>query len=877
MTIVSGRAETAARLLEREEVLAALLGAHAEARAGGGRLLLVAGESGVGKTSVVRELIPGVSRTSRVLVGACDPLFTPRPLGPFADLAPQAGVRLRSVLQSGPSPSDVFDELRDELTSGSTVLVLEDLHWADEATLDVVRLLARRIESIPALVVVTFRDDELERTHPLRVVLGELRSIAGVETVRVEPLSAGAVARLAEGHDVDPDELYRMTSGNPFYVREVLDAGGDVIPETVRSAVLARTARLSDEATSIAETVSIAPPKLDAWALERVCGDAASRLHECLSAGVLVSTEAGIAFRHELARLAVEESLSPTRRVELHRRVLGVLADPPFGSPDLARLAHHAEAAGDADAVLRYAPAAAEQARSVGAYREAAAQFARALRFADDRPPAERASFLEGRSRACYLADDQVEAIEVVREAIECWKEAGAGLAQGRALSELYWYLNCRGLHTLAHEAMAEATSLVAANPRSREAASVYSTQANMRRLEGDLEGCIELAREAAEVAERTGDMRTAAEALVTMGIAELSRDTRAGREVLDRTIADCRASGELVEAARALNYLGIIGVFRYDHELANAYLPEALEHCVEHNLDLWRINVLAFAARSQLDQGRWAEAAESARLLLEDPRDSPWPHHEALVVLALVRGRRGDPGAREALQGAHGVGVSPEEFFAIVGLAAAEAELAWLEGNLQEVDRVTAPVLTSAVNRGATEEATRLAHWRRLAGLDASPEVVPLSGPYAADASGEWREAAAQWTSRGCPYETALALSETGDVEELRRAHAICQELGARPLAAKISRRLRELGANGVPRGPRPSTRENAAQLTARQLEVLALVSEGLRNAEIADRLVVSRRTIDHHVSAILRKLDARTRGEAVATATQLGVLEDR
>ena len=260
---------------------------------------------------------------------------------------------------------------------------------------------------------------------------------------------------------------------------------------------------------------------------------------------------------------------------------------------------------------------------------------------------------------------------------------------------------------------------------------------------------------------------------------------------------------------------------------------------------------------------------------MLEDPRDSPWPHCEALRVLALVRARRGDPGARDALEAAHEVGLSSEEFYAVVDLAAAGAEVAWLAGDSAEVDRVTTPVLAEAAADDLTDDATRLAYWRRLAGFDS--ETENLSGSYAAAAIGDWRAAAEEWERHELPYETALALSEGVEEEPLVRALEICRDLGARPLEARVARQLRRIGANGIPRGPRASTRANAAHLTARQLEVLGLLSQGLQNTEIAERLVVSRRTVDHHVSAILRKLDAHTRGEAVAAAAGLGFLEER
>src|SRR4029453_5848874 len=315
---------------------------EAVGRSSRGQVLLVGGEAGVGKTTLLRRFCEAPGQLARVLWGACDPLFTPSPLGPLLEVAEGSGGELQAVVARGAMPYEVVTALAQELRARTpTVFVLEDLHWADEATLDVLRLLARRVETVPALVVASYRDDQLDRTHPLRILIGELATSRAVGRVKLVRLSPAAVAQLATPYGVDADELYRKTGGNPFFVVEALASGAEGIPDTVRDAVLARAARLSPAGGTLLEAVAVVPPHAELWLLEALAGGAADGLDECLASGMLVAGSAGVAFRHELARLAVEESVPPHRKVRLHRRALAALADPPGDGPDLARLAHH--------------------------------------------------------------------------------------------------------------------------------------------------------------------------------------------------------------------------------------------------------------------------------------------------------------------------------------------------------------------------------------------------------------------------------------------------------------------------------------------------------------------------------------------------------
>ena len=756
-----------------------------------GRLAVVSGEAGVGKTALLRRFCQDQEQSVRILWGACDPLFTPRPLGPLLDIAEACGGELAEVVEEAGKPQAVASALIRELGSREqTILVLEDLHWADEATLDVIALLGRRIDTIPALVVLSYRDDELDRRHPLRVLFGALATARSVRRLEIAPLSRAAIAQLAESHGVDPDELFRKTGGNSFFVTEALAAAEADIPPTVREAVLARAARLSSGATTVLEAVAVAPPQVEPWLLEALAPDDVDALDECLASGMLRDTSDGVAFRHELARIALEESLSPNRRLALHRKALAALADPASGAPDVERLAHHADAAGDGPAVLRYAPAAAERAAALGAHREAAAQYARALRYADSLPPHALVELLHRRSYECYLTDQADEALDALRRAIECLRGLGDARGEGDALRRLANILWCPGHPADAGETIQQALVVLEPLEPGPELAMAYATLASLRKDMYDVDGALSWGTRALELAEQIKDAEARTHALNTIGTIELLAGNQAGRPKLEQSLELARQFDVPDHVGRAFVHFLQVGVHRRDFELADRYFEPGVAYLGERGLDLWRSYLFAFRAKIALDRGQWDEAAELATVVFQKRVISTFPRIVASVVLGLVRARRGEPDGSTLLEDAFELAEPSGELLRIAPAAAARAEAAWLAGDRERIAEATDVAFELAVRYGADWPLGELAYWRWRAGRLAEVPAGAVE-PYAAQIAGDWSRAAELWTALRCPYEAAWALADGDDENTLRRALDTFEQLGAKPAAAMVAARL--------------------------------------------------------------------------------------
>jgi DNA-binding CsgD family transcriptional regulator len=865
-------------LFERQQQLERLNQCLQGARAGSGKVVLVAGEAGIGKSSLVERFVSEHRRDVRTLWGACDALATPRALAPIHEIAAQTLVLGGRVARDDESLDRLFRALLEDLAQPerASVVVLEDLHWADEATLDFLRFIGRRIQRTSAVFVVTYRDDELSPRHPVRLALGDL---TGDHVIRMHlaPLSPAAVAELAKESGREAARLHDVTGGNPFFVREVLASPGERVPETVRDAVVARLERCSPPARELAELVSMSPARTEAWLIESVLGSRPAALNEAGARGLLVVQSESVGFRHELARLAVHSTIPPERVRAMHDEVLHALAKH---GADHARLVHHATLAQNAALVLQYAPLAANEAARVGSHREAAAHLNAAMCYSDSLAGTARAELVEHHARECSLANQTAEAINSATAAVACWRQLGNVEAQSRVLSFVSEEYRTVGDKTRADECVASAIALLESFPPGATLAVAYCARSALASNRGWDKETLDFGRRALSLAREAGDHATESYALGTIGSALLGAGDLSGYESLEQSLAVALEHKLEEDAARAYRYALFYSVLIHDFARAGRLFREGVAYCEERGIFRHSTYIRAYYTPCELDRGDWTEAARMAAELLEGAEVTGVQQRiTILATLALVRIRRGDPGVEELLDEAFELALPTCELNRIGRVTAARAEQAWYRGDIDRVAHEAAIGLDHVNGHTAPWIKGELLWWRsRAQAIHSIPDDIAercdVAEPWRLMLAGNWRDASAAWERIGMPYEQALALAE-GPEEALRESLAILDRLGAGPMASIVRRRLRERGVRNVPRGPNETTRANPAGLTGREIEVLQLLVQGCTNAQLARRLHRSTKTVDHHVSAVLDKLGVRSRAQAVAAAFALGIVQ--
>lgn len=857
-------------ILEREPYLEEVAAAYHHAVNGEGRVVLISGEAGIGKTTLVEQFRR--EQGGRVLWGACDALFTPRPLGPLHDIAAQTQGNLLNLLNSeAPRPS-LFSAFLAELQGRPVIAIFEDIHWADEATLDLLHFLGRRINRTHALLILTYRDDELGLGHPLHSVLGDLSPLPTTHRIPLPPLSQKAVQTLVGQRPMDAVQLHQQTAGNPFFVTEVLASGQGSLPPTIQDAVLARVARLSPAAQAVLQAAAIIGLRIEPWLLAQVSGPEAAAADELLAVGLLRPQGDLLTFRHELARQTILTFIPLPQRLRLNQLVLTALQASPITRSDLVRLVHHAVGADDRDTIIACAPAAARQASTAGAHRAAAALYKLLLPYTPDMPPEEGARLWREYSIECDVLDQRQESLAAKQEEAHLWQRAGNFLKYGECLGRQALILHLMGENAAAQQLNDQAIAILEALPPNRELAIIYNSQAllhlaNMENAKG-----VTIAAANLELARHFEDDTLFSRLYETLGLCWLHLDYQRGIQFLEESLNYALQLNQTIRAANSYANLSSVYVEFHQFPQAEQCFAAGLAYMAERELESTRLFTLAWRAQWHLLMGRWSDAAADIQAVLELPGTSIGSRGPALMVLGRLRARQGEPEADvaldESLELLFRLGYRQREGI----VRAARAEAAWLAGDKEQTLAEANAFYEIAVSQQNPWATGELAFWRWRAGDEVElPEWA--AEPFAMQIKGDWSAAAAAWAQLGCPYEQARALAD-GDVAAQLAALQLFDGLGAKPAAVQLRQKMRQSGIANIPRGPRPSTRENRFGLTTRQQDILALLAQELTNVEIAARLHLSVKTVDHHVSAILTRLDVHTRTDAAAIARQHNLL---
>ncbi|MAP96609.1 MAG: LuxR family transcriptional regulator [Ponticaulis sp.] len=863
-------------LIERDLELQAINQALDLADSGKGQIVLVSGEAGIGKSSLircVRDEIPKSHPDFNWIEGGCEALFTPRTLGPIYDMAPQLGRMVDLALSADGGPVALYTAFMSALEDVQpTIIVCEDLHWADHATLDLIKYVARRIGMLRVVLVLTFRDDEITLTHPLTQLLGDL---PGSSTTRLtlKPLTPKGVSMLAGAEGHDGAALFVITEGNPFYTTELLAAGPEpnYVPASVKDTISLRLARLTPPERNVLERMSVLThaPRHD-FLTDLLGNDADDLITQCIERGFLKEDGPTIRFRHELARLAVLDRIAPARRRQFHADCLACMEQrTPKMALDL--IVHHAAGAYDAQKVLEYAPSAAQAAAIAGSHIEAAAHYHLALRFVDEAEPELAATLYESWSYESSLADHMDDdVLDARRHAITLWRALKRPERVGqnlRHLSRLHWY---RGESALAARYADQAIDILESLPASSERGMAYSMRSQLHMLNDQMSEAIVWGFRALDFESDYPNPDLRMHALNNIGTAMVFRGNQDGMAHLKTSLGLAIAHGHHENAARAYNNMAEYAVEFRHFELAEEIISAGLSFDTQHDLDAWTHYLSGRLAQLRLDQGRIHDAIQIAEGVLNLDQLVLMSRLPATLVLSKAKMRQDAPEAQDLLRQTLEKTQATDELQYIVPARLAQIEAAWLSGTrAQAVEHIENLLNLTSEDRHPWNLGAR-ACWADRFGLkDPAAESPDLPEPFRLELEGDYNKAAETWDELGLPYDAALVRLRGETQCAIEKALVALEKMSAH-LGVKAARHRAEslglkLTSTEGRRGPYQAARNHPLGLTAKEQQILSLLKEGLSNRDISDELNRSQRTVEHHVSSILSKLNAPNRMAAI------------